>query len=223
MDFAEHIINFYQNLKIPKGKLPSNIEWINSVAKADVQESIKIFYSKFYADHEPRTLLTGINPGRLGAGITGIGFTDPINLELHCGIPNNFDKKNELSSRFIFDVVQAAGGVDAFFSKVYITSMCPLGFVKEGINLNYYDDKELIAKVWPFMQTEFKKQMKFPVKTKTGYSIGKGLNFKYLQKINKELNLFDEVKPLPHPRWVMQYRLKSKNKYIDEYLEVLLG
>ena len=101
--------------------------------------------------------------------------------------------------------------------------MCPLGFVKEGINLNYYDDKELIAKVWPFMQTEFKKQMKFPVKTKTGYSIGKGLNFKYLQKINKELNLFDEVKPLPHPRWVMQYRLKSKNKYIDEYLEVLLG
>ena len=49
-----------------------------------------------------RHLLLGINPGRFGGGVTGIPFTDPIRLQNVCGIENNFEKKQELSSVFIY-------------------------------------------------------------------------------------------------------------------------
>jgi len=33
--------------------------------------------------------------------------------------------------------------------------------------------------------------------------------------------LFDSISVIPHPRWVMQYRRKEKEKYIQVYLDVL--
>jgi len=33
--------------------------------------------------------------------------------------------------------------------------------------------------------------------------------------------LFEEVRPLPHPRWVMQYRLKRIDEFIDLYKDQL--
>jgi len=33
------------------------------------------FYKKYYNDNNPRFLILGINPGRFGAGVTGIPFT----------------------------------------------------------------------------------------------------------------------------------------------------
>jgi hypothetical protein len=39
------------------------------------------FYQKYYADNKKRSLIIGINPGRFGAGVTGIPFTDPIRLK----------------------------------------------------------------------------------------------------------------------------------------------
>ncbi|MCK5703784.1 MAG: DUF4918 family protein, partial [Cyclobacteriaceae bacterium] len=50
------------------------------------------------------------------------------------------------------------------------------------------------------------------------FSMGKGQNFKYLKYLNKKYQLFDKVEPLPHPRWVMQYRLKRKAEFIHEYI-----
>lgn len=41
------------------------------------------------------TNILGINPGRFGAGTTGIAFIDPIRLENECGINNSFPKKVE--------------------------------------------------------------------------------------------------------------------------------
>ncbi|SFV68072.1 hypothetical protein MNB_SV-10-1583 [hydrothermal vent metagenome] len=61
---------------------------------------MEIFYLKDYDDENPRTLLLGINPGRNGAGVTGIGFTDPILLEEKCGIANTLEKRSELSGFF---------------------------------------------------------------------------------------------------------------------------
>lgn len=215
---SDQIIQFFEQLKPPAGTLPNSINWINPVAHSEVQNTIKTFYTKYYNDANPRTMLLGINPGRLGAGVTGISFTDPINLEMHFGIKNDFQKKHELSSRFVYDVVTNAGGASVFYSKVFISSMCPLGFVKDGININYYDDKALMEQVWAYMKSELLKQLEFNINRDVVYSIGKGLNFKYLKKINEELGAFQEVKALPHPRWVMQYRLKSKQTFIDQYL-----
>ena len=44
-------------------------------------------------------------------------------------------------------------------------------------------------------------------------------NFKFLQRLNAENHLFEEIIPLSHPRFVMQYRLKRKDEYIRQYLD----
>ena len=49
--------------------------------------------------------------------------------------------------------------------------------------------------------------------------MGMGQNFKYLQVLNKKYQLFDKIESLPHPRWIMQYRLKRKQEFIHEYID----
>ena len=89
------------------------------------------FYTKYYSDNNKRILLLGINPGRFGGGVTGIPFTDPVRLEKVCGIKNDFQKKQELSSVFIYEMIEAYGGAEKFYKQFYISAVSPLGFVKQ--------------------------------------------------------------------------------------------
>jgi hypothetical protein len=162
--------------------------------------------------------LIGINPGRFGAGVTGIPFTDPVRLESICEIPNDLGKRQELSSVFVYEMIEEFGGVNAFYSKVFFTSVSPLGFVKDGVNLNYYDIPEVRDYLEPYMVSSLRQQIEMGAIGKVAFSMGKGKNFKYLQYLNQKYHLFDKVEPLPHPRWVMQYRLKKKTDFIDEYI-----
>jgi hypothetical protein len=118
-------------------------------------------------------------------------------------------------------MIQALGGVKKFYSNFYVTAMSPLGFVSNGKNLNYYDDLELLKKWKPFMIQTLKDQTIFCKNRDVAISLGQGKNFKYLQKWNEEHNIFDKVIALPHPRWIMQYRLKRKDEFIQMYRETL--
>jgi hypothetical protein len=51
--------------------------------------------------------------------------------------------------------------------------------------------------------------------------IGKGKNQKFFEMINKDYKFFDEIITLPHPRWVMQYKLKEKQNHINNYVTTL--
>jgi hypothetical protein len=157
----------------------------------------------------------------LPAGITGLTFTDPVALQENCGIENLFDKRSELSSRFVYEFINAFGGVASFYSKFFLSAICPLGFIKSGKNLNYYDEKPLETALKEFIVRTLNKQCNFGISRNKALCIGEGKNFKYLQKLNSETGLFDEIVPLPHPRWVMQYRYNHRQEYIMNYLEVL--
>ena len=87
---------------------------------AEVKKINKEFYRKYYGDNLKRVFLIGINPGRFGGGVTGIPFTDPVNLQEILGIKNSFIKKNELSSQFIYSVIKKVGGPDLFFGSFYL-------------------------------------------------------------------------------------------------------
>jgi uracil-DNA glycosylase len=180
-----------------------------------------LFFRKYFSDQEPRYALIGINPGRFGAGITGLPFTDPIRMEEVCGIANAFQKRQELSSVFVYEVIEALGGPEAFYRHFYFTSVCPLGFVKDGKNYNYYDDKELEAAVMPMILDNLKRHREIGVSGKVAFSMGQGVNFKILKRINARHGFFDEILPLPHPRWVMQYRRKRKDEFVHMYVEEL--
>ena len=208
-------MRFLAELDFPK-KLPNNVEILNPFLVQETYALTKSFYEKYYSDDAPRLFLIGINPGRFGAGITGVPFTDPIRLQSECGIENGLAKRQELSSVFVYEVIKAFGGVDAFYSKVFFTSVSPLGFVRDGINVNYYDFPELRDFLEPYMVKSLRQQIKFGA-NKIAFSMGKGKNIQYLKYLNEKYELFDDIRPLPHPRWVMQYRLKGKQEFIDQY------
>lgn len=222
MLFADHIISFFKKLHLDIA-LPHDIEVMNPFRNKLTMEVCTQFYKKFYSDNIERRMIIGINPGRFGAGITGVPFTDPIRLKNVCGIDNHFQQKQELSSLFIYDIIDAYGGVEKFYKNFYITAVCPLGFTKHGKNLNYYDDRSLQDSIKKFAIDCMCKQLKFGINSDVAYCLGDGKNYKYLSRLNEEERFFKKIIPLSHPRFIMQYKLKKKNEYIKSYIEKLKG
>ncbi len=219
--FSTDVMSYHFALK-PAVNLPKGIEWLMPYDDPETRRCMSRFYEKFYNDHQKRTFILGINPGRFGAGLTGVPFTDPIRLN-QLDIENSFPQKPELSSVFIYDMIEACGGPAAFYKKYYITSLSPLGFVKGGKNYNYYDDPQLSQRVRPFIISNIETQLKFGADTSKVFCLGQGKNFEYLSKLNDEYQWWERVIPLPHPRWVMQYRLKRKEEFVAEYKNALMG
>jgi len=213
---AEGIINFYRSLEPPR--LPKGIEILFPQKNEEVMKVVETFFYKFYNDTNPRHLIFGINPGRFGAGTTGINFTAPKQLKEICGIDHCFKSQTELSAEFIYESIQAFGGIKNFYETYFITSVSPLGFVTNGLNLNYYDDKNLQQAVTPFIISSIQKQIALGFKTDFCICIGGDKNLKFFSSLNKEYKFFDEIVPLPHPRFIMQYRRKQKENYIQQYL-----
>jgi len=221
MNVADKILFFLKSLQLNIG-LPHEVEVMNPFKdNAAAMQICTQFYKKYYSDNNERRMIIGINPGRFGGGITGIPFTDPIRLKKECGIDNPWQPKQELSSVFVYNVINAFGGPDKFYSNFYITAVSPLGFTKHGKNLNYYDDKDLQNSIKDFVVDCMNLQLKFGIDRKVAFCLGDGKNFKYLSKLNEEQKFFDKIIPLPHPRFIMQYKLKKKEEYIQSYLEKL--
>lgn len=221
MYLSEKILPFLFNLNLPFA-LPDGIHVLDVHKHAHVRQACTTFYHKFYKSATQRHLLLGINPGRFGGGVTGIPFTDPIRLQRDCGIENGFEKKQELSSVFVYNVIHAFGGPAAFYNKFYISSISPLGFVKGGKNLNYYDEPALKKQAEPFVVDCINKQLSWGLFTDVCFCIGEGENLKYLLSLNEKHKWFGEIKGLAHPRFIMQYKLKQKEEYISAYLNKLL-
>lgn len=218
--WAEHLYEFYSSLQPPQN-LPNNTEWLLPYQHEAVLKVLKQFLEKFFNDRQKRKLFLGINPGRLGAGVTGVNFTAPKQLTDECGIDHPFKKQSELSAEFIYAMINAYGGPEKFYRHHFIGSVCPLGFIKGGKNINYYDDRELQMAVEPFIISSIENQLRFPVDRDRCFCIGGEKNFKFLSSLNRQHQWFKEIIPLPHPRFIMQYRRKQLQPFIEMYLEAI--
>ncbi len=214
----QQICSFLFNLQFTAA-LPPDFDVLSPFEKEETKSAAAAFYRKFYHDTQRRFCIVGINPGRFGAGITGVPFTDPIRLERACGITNTWLKKQELSSVFIYEMIEAFGGVQAFYHSFYITAISPLGFIKGGKNINYYDNKQLQESVIPFAVDCFRTQLNWGLQHQVAFCLGEGKNYAFFSKLNNEYHWFESIIPLPHPRFIMQYKLKTKQAYINKYLE----
>jgi Domain of unknown function (DUF4918) len=217
---ASAILDFYDGLK-PDFVLPKGISIMNPYKEPAARAAVGQFYKKFYSDDRPRAFIFGINPGRHGAGVTGVPFTDPIRLAGACGIGNDWPRRAELSSEFIYAMIEGYGGVKAFYGNYFITALSPLGYVRDGKNLNYYDDKELMRDCEPWVLACIRRELKTMPTFEVCYCLGEGTNYKYFSRLNDKHGFFKEVVPLPHPRWVMQYRRKRVGEFVGVYLERL--
>jgi hypothetical protein len=222
--FAEKIISFCRELDF-RGSLPPGIKIMNPFRNnPEVIPAITQFYTRFYTDNKTRHIILGINPGRFGAGITGIPFTDTIRLKEKCGIEIPGLKSFETSSVFIYEMIDCFGGPEKFYSNFYISSISPLGFTATGsggkdLNCNYYDSRELTEAILDFAVDSIRKQIDFGIEKDICFCLGSGKNFKFLSVLNRKYHFFNRIEPLEHPRFIMQYRAKSKQFYIDTYLE----
>ena len=226
---ADQLIRFYGHLKPPQN-LPPGIKVLHPQQDPEVKKMAAMFFKKYYSGKDPRRMMLGINPGRFGAGITGINFTAPRQLKENCGIDPHVKLSSELSAEFIYEVIERYGGVKKFYAGWFIGAVCPLGFiaspnplqrrVKEK-NVNYYDDKKLMAAVRPFIIKTMEKQLTMGFNTDYCICVGGEKNFRFLSVLNDQYRWFERIIPLPHPRFILQYRRKQKENYIHQYLSAL--
>ncbi|MGB5287219.1 MAG: uracil-DNA glycosylase family protein [Ignavibacteriaceae bacterium] len=219
MLFSTQAIKYFSGLRKPDLKF-SGIEIINPYERDDVKEIVKKFYSKFYNDSNKRIFVIGINPGRFGGGLTGIAFTAPVTLRELCGIENNFGSRKELSSKFIYTVVDQLGGVKKFFSRVFLTALYPFAIIKDGKNYNYYDDKSLANTLKDGIVKTIKSQIEFGANRNFAVLLGKK-NADYFFHINEKQKFFEKIFILEHPRYIMQYKLKQIDQYINKYIDTI--
>jgi hypothetical protein len=223
MTFAEKVIAFYTRLNYA-GPLPSGVSLMNPFLEHN--EGMKIareFYARFYEDNSPRIIILGINPGRFGAGSTGIPFTDTIRLNEKCGIPFDKFRTYEPSSSFVYEMIDTYGGVSEFYKRFFVSAVCPLGFTRfndngKAINYNYYDSPALLKMVYHFILDTLKEQIDLGIDTSVGFCLGTGKNAHFLRQINDKNHFFRRIVALEHPRYIMQYRVKAKDAFIMKYI-----
>jgi hypothetical protein len=221
--FADHVINFNRHLQY-SDNLPEGFKVINPFKNnPETMNVMQKFYHKYYNDTTKRKFIIGINPSRHGAGVTGIPFTDTKRLKNVCDIEMKSAHTHEVSSVFMYDMIAEYGGADDFYKHFYINSPFPLAIIRhtkndKWLNANYYDDPKLFEMVKDFMISTLKTHIKWGLETSEVFVLGKK-NAGFVQKLNKDAQLFDRVSILEHPRYIQQYKSKEKQHYINKYLQ----
>lgn len=227
--FSNCVLEFNEWLSSLSFILPGNYYIRNqfqSEKKEQIEQITTTFYNKYYHDCHKRKLILGSSPARRGTVMTGIPFEDANHLYQKTGIMIDHFYINKSSSDFLYDVMEQYGGCEKFYQDFFMSFVCPLGIVNKNskgneINANYYESKDLENTLYDFMVESLKKQISFGIDTSVCYCIGSGENFKFLIKINEEYHFFGQIVPLEHPRFIMQYHSKDKDRYLKKYIEAL--
>lgn len=226
---ADRLLKLVTSVSLDGIALPKGVQVLDPLRgdnSAEVERIVRDFHRKYFNDDRPRKLMLGINPGRLGAGSTGLCFTDTKRCESELGIPVPGFRTHEPSSDFFYRVVRAMGGAEAFYSDVYVQAICPLGFTKAGpkgspVNLNYYDDRALQETITPFVVDWLKKLIRTGMRTDNVFCIGTGKNLAYLEALNAEHRFFERITALEHPRFIMQYKARQVDAFVRNYTDAL--
>lgn len=225
--FAEKVIDFNRNLQYT-GNLPDGFQVMNPfLENPETMVVMEKFYKKYYSDNNRRRFIIGINPGRHGAGTTGVPFTDTKRLSSVHGIEMTSAYTHEVSSVFVYEVIEQYGGAEKFFNDFYINSPFPLAIIRKQkngnwINANYYDEKVLFDVVEDFMIESLRKHIDLGLDCSEVFVWGKK-NADFIRKLNRKAKFFDKITVLEHPRYIQQYKSKEKQLYIDKYISAFGG
>ena len=221
---ADRILQFYRDIDASGINLPDGIQVINPYREnSEAMDIARNFYYKYYNDEKTRFLILGINPGRFGAAVTGIPFTDPKRLESVLQIPFSGKITHEPSSVFIYEMIAAYGGAEAFYHRFYINSIFPLALTTTGNkggkkNFNYYDRPDLLNLLQGAIINNINQQRGMGVYRDVCFCFGTGKNENVLRKLNEQHGFFKKIIALEHPRFIVQYKNRHKQHYIEKYL-----
>ena len=175
------------------------------------QAHIDTFWQTYYGSSVPRVVICGINPGRHGAGKTGIPFLDFQSLAQL--IPDVERSDSESSAGFFYQVIKQFGA-SAFLPTFYVTNIASVGFVRAGKNLNYND---LPAPALEIVERNFLLEMAVVQPTHI-ISLGEVVHATVNKLMGKDV---DCKRRLPHPSWIANYRRNQIEEWVTRYLAVL--
>lgn len=72
----------------------------------------------------------------------------------------------------------------------------------------------------PDIIRNIKRQKAFGARRDLAVLLGKK-NAEFFLPINQKYKIFKKIVVLEHPRYIMQYRLKQADKYIDKYISAI--
>lgn len=226
--FAEKVLQFNSELAKISVELPVGFKTINPFYgnPPKIKEITTLFYQKYYNDRKKRRLILGSSPARRGTAVTGVPFEDAMHLQRETGILIDKFYINKSSSGFLYEVIEKYGGCEKFYADFYMNFVCPLGIVKinakgHEVNCNYYENMKLQRTLNSLIISSIQAQVDFGIDTTVCYCIGSGENYTYLSQMNKKYYFFDNIIPLEHPRFIMQYNLKNKDMFVNKYLNAL--
>ena len=227
--FSDKVLDFNEWLANTSLNLPGNYS-INNPFNGDNKEKIREitnkFYKKYYNDSNKRYLILGSSPARRGTAGTGMPLEDANHLYKETGIMIDNFYINKSSSDFLYEVMKQYGGCEKFYGDFFMEFVCPLGIINinskgNEVNSNYYESKKLEKALYSFIVASLQKLISIGIDTSVCYCIGSGENFKFLLRINEQYHFFEKIIALEHPRFIMQYNSKNKDKYLEKYLSVL--
>jgi hypothetical protein len=64
-------------------------------------------------------------------------------------------------------------------------------------------------------------QLSWPICRDEVFCLGTGKNKAFLEGLNEKHGWFKRVVPLEHPRYIMQYKSRLVDAYIDKYIQAL--
>ncbi len=201
--------------------LPPGIEVLRPYEDPEVIRVLRAMCRAYYTGDQQRIGVWGINPGRFGAGVTGLSFTDPWAVTHDLGITTSLTGRRELSAEFISGVICAYGGAAAFYRDVYLSALCPLGFVRDCININFYDVADLSARIRPKVIEWMNTVFDAGVRRDVTILLGSGKLRDFMEKHVREQVGVAEVIYLDHPRYIMQYRRSQLDEYVRLYVDTV--
>lgn len=182
------------------------------------KDNIEKYYDKYVDFDSDKIVLCGLNPGRFGAGLTGVPFIDFKSLSK---MLSNIKKDDgESSAQFFFELVKKFG-IEKFYKICYVTNISKFGYSKKSSAKNVnYPKLPNSAQDWLFKR--FIEEMNL-IKPKVIIPLSDDVA-KTLKVLTQAQQLDYKIAPkLNHPAWVMTYKKKDKNLWLQKYYETIMS
>lgn len=219
-EFGDRVAAFLTSLRFDV-PLPDGFAVMDPYRNADVVDVVQQFCRRYYTGDHLRLPVWGINPGRFGAGVTGLSFTDPYALRHDLDLATTIEGRREPSAEFVYKVVQAYGGPQAYYHDVYMSALSPLGFTKGGVNINFYDHPGLQRDIVPFVVDCMRRQTEMGLRADVCVVLGTGKLKTFMETHIRPVLGYAEVAYLEHPRYVIQYRRRFMDDYVRTYVDTI--
>ena len=162
----------------------------------------------------PQTVILGLNPGRFGAGQTGIPFIDFRSLSVLLPDAELPKLDSEPSATFFFRVVQQIGA-EKFYREFFVSNVSALGYLRNGKNANYTDLPQVAQQI---VARNFAEEMA-ALRPKRIIALGREAEAS-AQELYPDGSV--RISHLPHPSWIMTYRLREAQSWVRRYAQMLL-